>query len=176
MRRIAPALLIALPLAAPPAAAQEPPAFAVAELHPTEGSDARGVVRFRAVRGGARVTAEAEGLAPGTHAYHVHLFGDCTARDGTSAGPHFDYYGSSEHPPADIDRITGALGELEAGDDGRARHEAVVEGATLYGPKSILGRSVVLHERGNDPASPPDGAAGARVACGTIGIAPPPAE
>lgn len=154
-----------------PAAAQDAPAFATAVLHPTEGNDARGTVRFRQVMGGLWVEAELSGLEAGVHAYHVHLLGDCTAPDGTSAGTHFDFHGSSEHPPADIDRITGDLGEIEADASGRATHSALVEGASLYGPKSILGRAVIVHARGNDPTQPPIGAAGPRVACGVIGIA-----
>lgn len=144
---------------------------AVAVLHPTEGNDVRGVVRFAETGEGVRVVAEASGLAPGPHAYHVHLYGDCTAPDGTSAGTHFNFVGSSTDPPEDIARITGNLGELVAGEDGRARHEARVERATLFGPKSIVGRSVIVHARGNDPDSPPIGAAGPRLACGVIGIA-----
>jgi len=144
---------------------------AVAVLHPTEGSEVRGVVRFAETGEGVKVVAEASGLSPGPHAYHVHLYGDCTAPDGTSAGTHFNFVGSSTDPPEDIARITGNLGELVAGEEGRARHEARVELARLVGPRSIVGRSVVVHARGNDPDSPPIGAAGSRMACGVIGVA-----
>jgi len=144
---------------------------AVAVLHPTRGNEVRGVVRFAETGEGVQVVAEAAGLSEGPHAYHVHLYGDCTAPDGTSAGTHFNFVGSSKAPPEDIERITGNLGELVAGDDGRARHEARVELASLVGPKSIVGRSVVVHARGNDPDSPPIGSAGPRLACGVIGIA-----
>lgn len=48
----------------------------------------------------------------------------------------------------------------------------------LFGPESIIGRSVVLHEKvddlgvGNTPASKTTGDAGPKIACGTIGIRP----
>lgn len=47
----------------------------------------------------------------------------------------------------------------------------------LHGPFSIIGRSLVIHERaddlgkGNSEASRTTGDAGARIACGLIGIA-----
>lgn len=48
----------------------------------------------------------------------------------------------------------------------------------LFGTESIIGRSVVLHERvddlgvGGSPMSDKTGNSGAKVACGTIGIRP----
>lgn len=149
------------------------PKRAVAALRPTEGSDVTGTVAFTPVDEGLRVTTNARGLSPGAHGYHIHLYGDCTAADGTSAGTHFNLKGSSLNPPADIDRITGDLGNLQAGDDGIANHEAVIENASLIGPKSIVGRAVIVHEKPNDPGQPPIGAAGARQACGVIGITNP---
>jgi Cu-Zn family superoxide dismutase len=149
------------------------PRRAVAVLHPTAGNDVSGTVVFTPADRGLRIATRAEGLTPGEHGYHIHLYGDCTAVDGTSAGTHFNLEGSSLNPPEDIDRITGDLGDLQAGDDGVARHEAVIENASLAGPKSIVGRAVIVHEKPNDPSQPPIGAAGARQACGVIGVANP---
>jgi len=174
-------LLAALPLPGcgpgaeiPGVEAPPPPEAAVAVLHPTKGHDVRGVVRFEPGELGLRVHSEVSGLEPnGTHAYHVHLWGDCSAPDGTSAGTHFNFEGSSQDPPEDIQRITGNLGDLRANTDGRADHSTTVEAATLTGPKGVVGRSVVVHARANDPDQPPIGAAGPRLACGVIGIAEP---
>lgn len=151
--------------------AEDVPQKAVAVLHPTEGNDAAGTVVFTpAGEGGLRVATDVSGLTPGEHGYHIHLYGDCTAADGTSAGTHFNLDGSSLNPPEDIDRITGDLGNLEAGGGGEATHETVID-ASLTGPKSIIGRAVIVHEKPNDPGEPPIGAAGSRQACGVIGIA-----
>lgn len=136
----------------------------VAELQPTAGNEARGMVRFRRDGEGVLMTAELEGLPPGVHAFHVHEKGDCSAPDASSAGPHYAFAPTSDPP----ERITGNLGELEADEDGRARREARIPLARLDGPRSIVGRSVVVHERGNDPTSPPAGDAGGRIACGVI--------
>ncbi|MEZ4334737.1 MAG: superoxide dismutase family protein [Myxococcota bacterium] len=152
---------------------------AVAVLNPVGNSGVHGIVYFSeegsagsaAGDGGPlEVRAEARGLSSGPHGFHVHLFGDCRGADGKSAGTHFNFAGSSLHPPKDIDRITGNLGELVANENGVATIEEKLETARLQGPYSIVGRSVIVHASGNDPESPPIGAAGARVACGVIGV------
>lgn len=143
---------------------------AVARVTPTKGNTATGEVRFTQTDDGLLVSATMAGLAPGVHGFHVHLLGDCTAPDATSAGTHFNFKGPSKEPPADIDRITGNLGELRAGDDGMASLQTTVGDAAITGPHSILGRAVIVHAKGNDPTAPPIGAAGARLACGVIGI------
>jgi Cu-Zn family superoxide dismutase len=145
---------------------------AVASLHPASNSGARGVVRFGAAgEDGIRVTSSFTGLEPGSHAYHVHLRGDCSAPDASSAGPHFDFQ-TPEAEPNESSRILGDLGEIMANDAGLAEHSALLPHADMdRSPGSILGRAVVLHARGNDPDAPPGGDAGMRIACGVIGIA-----
>jgi len=144
---------------------------AVAVVHPTEGNKAMGTVTFEQTSQGVKVHTEMNGLSSGMHGYHIHLYGDCTAPDGTSAGTHFNFEGSSLNPPADIDRITGNLGNLNANDSGEAIADTLIPNATLNGAKSIIGRSVVVHAKANDPSQPPIGAAGSRLGCGVIGIA-----
>ena len=43
----------------------------------------------------------------------------------------------------------------------------------MSGEKSIIGHSVIVHEKADDLKSQPTGDAGGRVACGVIGIAKP---
>lgn len=146
---------------------------AVAIMRPTAESKAMGIIKLEAADdGGVKVSAEVEGLPPGKHAFHVHLWGDCTGDDGKSAGTHFNFTGSSldqDH----VDHITGDLGELDADADGKASLEVTVKNASLTGQYSILGRSIIIHEKGNDHTQPPIGAAGGRLACGVIGVAAP---
>lgn len=156
------------------AADEDMPKAAVAVLHGTQGNDdVMATIRFTSQGDGLAYTTQASGLAPGKHGYHIHLYGDCSAADGTSAGTHFNLEGSSENPPADIDRITGDLGDLDVGEDGTASAKGMIAGAKLTGPKAIIGRGVIIHEKPNDPSQPPIGAAGSRQACGVIGIAKP---
>jgi Cu-Zn family superoxide dismutase len=143
---------------------------ATAVLAPTKGSHVGGVVRFRDHGDVLEVTASIEGLTRGVHAYHVHVYGDCSSPDGESAGPHFHFRGSSFDKEAPI--ITGNLGELRAGDRPVTEHRTRIR-ARLHGNYSIIGRAVIVHEHGNDPMSPPDGASGKRLACGVIGVSGP---
>jgi Cu-Zn family superoxide dismutase len=143
---------------------------AIAVLHPTRGQEVQGTIAFTQTPEGVRVKAEVIHLPSGKHAYHVHLYGDCSGSDGKTAGTHFNFQSSSKEPPENIDRITGNLGNLEADADGKATVESLIEHASLHGPYTIVGRSVVVHAKANDPSSPPMGAAGSRLACGVIGI------
>jgi Cu-Zn family superoxide dismutase len=145
---------------------------AVAVMAATGSGKPLGALFFDAGNDGAiKVEGELTGLPSGKHAYHVHQYGDCSAADGESAGTHFHFQGSSENPGEGIAHITGDLGELDVPADGKVSVKARVEKAALLGGFSIIGRSVIIHERGNDPTKPPMGDAGGRIACGVIGIA-----
>jgi superoxide dismutase, Cu-Zn family len=145
---------------------------AIATLHPTKGNDVVGTVAFEEQPGGGlKVTTDVNGLAPGKHAYHIHVLGNCSSPDAKSAGPHFAFEGSSLSKAHQ--HITGDLGDLVANEARTAKADTTVQKATLQGPYSILGRSVVIHQKPNDPSKPPDGAAGPRLACGVIGVEDP---
>ncbi len=68
----------------------------------------------------------------------------------------------------DGSHVMGNLGELQADASGHAMASGSVD-ARL---RQLLGRAVVIHEKGNDDTKP-DGAAGDPIACGVIGIANP---
>ncbi len=160
------------PMNAPTAAEQtEPVTEAVAVLHPTEGSDASGIAHFVDSGMGIRVIVDMEGLSPGDHGFHVHEYGDCSARDGTSAGGHFNPDGQSHGAPTDTERHVGDLGNISADGTGMAHLEWTDTYLSFSGPHSILGRGVIVHAGADDLTSQPTGNAGGRVACGVIGIA-----
>jgi Cu-Zn family superoxide dismutase len=151
--------------------AESTPARAIAVLYPTEGSSARGAAVFLAVEEGIRVIVDMEGLTPGEHGFHVHEYGDCSAQDGTSAGGHFNPTGVSHGAPEDEEHHVGDLGNITADGQGVAHLNRVFSYLTFEGSESILGRGVIVHAGADDFISQPTGAAGARVACGVIGIA-----
>ena len=142
--------------------------MAIATINPTAGNEVKGTVRFDGSGNGVRVNASFSGLPEGPHGFHVHLYGDCSADDGTSAGTHYNFDGSSQNPPSDIDRITGNLGNATADASGNATADTTISNTSLH---DILGRAVIVHANANDPSQPPIGAAGARLGCGVIGIA-----
>lgn len=144
---------------------------AVAVVHPLGDYTAEGTVRFAVSGEGVSVSVDVRGLKPGTHGFHVHEYGDCTASDGTSAGGHYNPHDQPHAGRADPERHVGDLGNIEADSTGAVQvqlHDPVI---ALEGPNSIIGRAVVIHAGADDLKSQPSGAAGDRVGCGVIGVA-----
>ena len=144
---------------------------AVCVLHPTQGNKVHGVVTFTRTDSGIKIVADVEGLTEGKHGFHIHQYGDCSNPDGTSAGGHFNPDNKKHGAPTDTERHVGDLGNLVAGPDGRAHYERVDNVITFSGEHNIIGRGIIVHAGEDDLKSQPTGAAGARVACGVIGIA-----
>ena len=146
---------------------------AVAALSPTKGSHVSGTVTFTPVTGGVRIVADVTGLTPGEHGFHIHEFGDCSAPDATSAGGHFNPHHTQHGAPDAAVRHAGDFGNLEADASGKANYERVDTTISLDGADSIVGHGVIVHEKVDDLKTQPTGNAGARVACGVIGVAKP---
>ena len=73
-------------------------------------------------------------------------------------------------------RHVGDLGNVTAGADGVANFELEDDLVMIYGDNSVVGRSFVVHADvddlgdGGHELSPTTGNAGARLACGVIGL------
>lgn len=145
--------------------------MAIAVLHPTQGGNVKGVVTFTKDGDNLKVVADLEGLTPGKHGFHIHQYGDESSPDGKSAGDHFNPANERHGGPTDVQHHMGDLGNIEAQSDGKAHLEMTLSGVSLTGTNSIIGRSVVVHEKEDDMMSQPAGNAGARLAVGVIGIA-----
>lgn len=156
----------AAPAPAPTPAAQT----AVAKLQGREGSGVEGSVELSAIADGVHISARVSGLgAAGSHGFHVHEVGDCSAADFTSAGGHFNPSGAIHGGPDDSEHHAGDLGNIEVGEDGTGTLHANASMLTIAdGPSSVVGRAIILHEGTDDFASQPTGAAGARLACGVV--------
>ncbi len=147
---------------------EDPSAMAV--LSPTEGSSVRGVVTFVRTKEVTLVQVNLTGFKPNSmHGMHIHESGDCTSRDGSSAGGHFNPT-SSEHggrnsPP----RHSGDLGNITADSKGQIYSSFKIGDVAFgTGQDSIIGRGLVVHADGDDLKSQPAGNSGARLACGII--------
>jgi len=148
------------------------PLKAVAMLHPTGGNKVSGKVTFTEVADGVQIKAEITGLTPGNHGFHVHEFGDCSAADANSAGAHFNPTKQPHAGPDATARHVGDMGNIEADASGNAKLDYVDHHISLTkDQRSVIGRSVIIHEKADDLKSQPTGDAGGRVACGVIGIA-----
>jgi Cu-Zn family superoxide dismutase len=145
------------------------PLQASALLAPTEGNAVQGNVTFKQEgTDGIRVIAEVSGLTPGSHGFHVHEKGDCSAPDATSAGGHFNPLQAEHGKAGEGVHHAGDLPSLEADDEGNARLNVVLHGITLTGDNSIAGRGLIVHANPDDFTTQPTGNAGARVACAVI--------
>jgi superoxide dismutase, Cu-Zn family len=147
------------------------PKMAICVLYPTQGNSVTGTITFTGVAEGIKVVADLQGLTKGKHGFHIHEFGDCSSTDGSSAGGHFNPAGMTHGAPMDMSRHAGDMGNLEADDSGKAHLEYIDKVITFEGATSIIGRSMIIHKSEDDLKTQPTGNAGARVACGVIGIA-----
>ena len=140
---------------------------------------AKGVVHFS--QAGAQALCEIEGtftgLNPGKqHGFHIHQYGNLL-QGCTTAGPHYNPFGHTHAGPKDVARHVGDLGNVQADDQGNGRYRLLDQQINLYGPYSVIGRSCVLHRLtddlglGGNEESLKTGNAGARIACGVIGLA-----
>lgn len=165
-------LSLSIATARPQDATQSAPLKAIAVLHPTQSNDVRGSITFREVADGVRVEGEIKGLTPGKHGFHVHEFGDCSASDAGSAGDHFNPTNKPHGAAEDRERHAGDLGNIEADASGVAKVNFLDHNLSMIkGPRSIIGRSLVVHAKADDLKTQPAGDSGARVACGVIGHA-----
>lgn len=144
---------------------------AICVLYPTLGNNVSGTITFTKVENGVRIVADIKGLTKGKHGFHIHECGDCSAADGSSAGGHFNPAGKSHGAPMDMMRHMGDMGNIEADEQGNAHLDYIDNMMALEGENSIIGRSVIIHKGEDDMKTQPTGNAGARVACGVIGIA-----
>ncbi|KAF1055853.1 MAG: hypothetical protein GAK41_00300 [Burkholderia gladioli] len=116
---------------------------ATALLQPTFGSQTRGALTFVERPDGVQVSYNFVGLPPDTdQALQVHERGDCNA-------------------------VAGDLGNIHADSNGVAAGFIVAPDVALDGVRSVLGRSVLIHRDGGDPAFPQHGA-GPGLACGVV--------
>lgn len=171
----------AAPSPAPPApAAPAPPAAkgqggpvtrAVAVLHPAKDGKVEGTLTFAKAATGLKVTGRITGLPAGTHGFHIHEFGDCSAADFSSAGGHYNPTGHQHAAPPEARRHMGDMGNIEAGADGAANVDYTDPRLRLEGAHGVLGRGVIVHANPDDFKTQPTGNAGGRVACAAIGVA-----
>ena len=131
----------------------------------------KGDVTFTEVSDGVKIVAHVDGLTPGKHGFHIHEKTDLSKPDLTSAGPHFNPEGHKHGGPDSESHHAGDLGNLEADEHGHADYEMTVKDLTIQGSKnSVVGHSVIIHEKEDDLKTDPAGAAGARIAGGAIQV------
>lgn len=115
-------------------------------------------------------------LPRGLHGFHVHEFGD-VSNGCTSAGEHFNPTQQDHGAPDAAERHVGDLGNVRsAGCCALTEIDMRDDVITLFGPLSVVGRSLVVHTDRDDlgltdhPLSKTTGNSGGRLGCGIIGV------
>jgi len=140
-------------------------------MAPTQGHAVAGTLSLSAAAQGVHITGRLEGAAAGgTHGFHVHEVGDCSAPDGSSAGAHFNPDGHAHGHPGEGEHHAGDMPNVVADEHGVIAVDLIAPGLTLGdgGARDIAGRALVLHASADDYATQPSGNSGARIACGVI--------
>lgn len=142
---------------------------AAATLHDASGATI-GDVTLTENYAGILVAGSLTGLAPGTHAIHIHAVGKCEPPFQT-AGGHFNPDAKKHGFNSAAGWHMGDLPNIDVPASGAAKFELLLPGGRLNGPDGILdadGAAVVVHASRDDYATDPAGNAGGRVACGVI--------
>ncbi|KAL4464018.1 hypothetical protein ABPG74_005955 [Tetrahymena malaccensis] len=152
------------------------PIYAICVLQ-SEDHKVTGKVYFKQEGDKCKIRAEVKGLSKGKHGFHIHEYGNLI--DGCkSAGAHFNPTKQTHGAPDSKERHVGDLGNIEntLSEDNVAVYEIIDHLISLYGEYNVIGRSCVIHADeddlglGNFEDSKTTGHAGARVACGPIGL------
>ena len=147
-------------------------ARATANLAPASASLVSGTLTLSTMGDGVHVGGEIGGLRPGSHGFHVHEHGDCSAADASSAGGHFNPTNMPHGRSGPRPHHLGDSDNIAANADGVAVVDAHLHDVTLGTglANDIAGRAIVVHADPDDYTSQPAGDAGARVACGVIAV------
>ncbi|WP_181347470.1 superoxide dismutase family protein [Thalassobacillus sp. CUG 92003] len=142
------------------------------KLQNTEGEQV-GTAKLEQQESGVAINLEASDLPPGQHGFHIHETGMCETPDFKSAGGHFNPTNASHGTEHEDGPHAGDLPNIEVNEDGTIQKEITADKVTLTSGEdnSLLGSdgtALVIHEKADDKQSQPSGAAGSRIACGTI--------
>jgi Cu-Zn family superoxide dismutase len=154
--------------------APEPPKPAVrrgaeVDLEGKSGSTMTGRATFTEREGQIAFHILVQGAPPGTHAVHIHEFGDCSDPEAKSAGAHWNPT-SQAHGQWGHGSHLGDIGNLEVDDRGQGMLTLTTDLWSIGGggASDVLGKSIIVHAAADDFTTQPTGNAGGRIGCGVI--------
>ena len=144
----------------------------VVPIKTSSGEDA-GSAAFKESNDGKQltITVRLKNIPFGDHAVHIHQNPVCDAPDFKGAGGHFNPDGKQHgmmnpmgHHNGDLPKNI-SIGEKHTGEiTYKVDYLTLEPGAAT----SVLGRSIMVHEKADDMMTDPTGNAGNRIACGVI--------
>lgn len=147
----------------------------VCVLAPNE-SGIEGIINIIEVKNGLKIKYDISGLTDGLHGFHIHQYGDLS--EGCKSGcSHFNPFNETHGGLHSKHRHAGDLGNISSKNN-RAIGKLFVDKLCLVSNEklSVLGRMMIVHAKeddlgkGNNEESLKTGNAGARLACGVIGL------
>ena len=143
------------------------------KLTNSEGKSA-GMVIFKPVKQGVKMTVKLANIPPGDHGVHIHEHAVCDAPDFKAAGGHFNPSGKHhgfQNPEGHHNGDTP--GNVSVGENHKGQASFVLTDVSMDPnlPNSIFangGTSVVVHEHADDEKTDPSGNSGNRIACGVV--------
>jgi len=130
-------------------------------LTPLGGSAVEGSVAFQPREGAVTMVVHVTGAAPGVYRVAIHATGNCSSRNGFSAGAPWAPPGKS---PVVVAIATNSSGTMTL--------STRIAGVAVDGPNGILGKSVVIHDGSIGPLDAQPGVPNGRIACAAIGAPP----
>ena len=131
-----------------------------------------GLASLSEMSGMVYIQLDLKGLKPGEHALHVHGVAKCEGPAFTTAGGHFNPAAKKHGLQSPDGPHAGDMENFMVQADGTAKGMVMAKGISLgTGANSVFtngGTALVIHAGPDDMKTDPAGAAGDRIACGTI--------
>lgn len=139
-----------------------------ATLQAAPKSKIKGTVELVPDESGVRVVATIEGLKKNSqHGFHIHEKGDCSAKDFSSAGAHFNPTNQPHGDHRSEQRHVGDFGNLQSDKQGKVNVSLLVPGLKGH-TAEVAGKAIIIHAKADDLKTQPSGDSGARLACGVL--------
>jgi superoxide dismutase, Cu-Zn family len=169
--------LLAFTLPAGRVSAETKPGTLVVPIKTSTGEDA-GTATFKEAKDGKElsISLKFKNLPFGDHAVHIHQTGVCDAPDFKTAGGHFNPDAKQHGTMNPMGHHNGDLPKNISIDE---KHMGEISFKVDYltlapgAANSILGHSIMVHEKADDMKTDPTGNAGNRIACGVINAPTP---